>query len=126
MSNKAIGKCPLCEGRLTVSRLSCKKCNIDITGDFELNKFSYLDKEDLDFVETFLKCQGNLKDLQNSLGISYPTAKKQLDNVLNKLGYNIPVKNIDKIENIDILSRIEAGEITAKEAIEIIKSQTKN
>jgi hypothetical protein len=126
VSNKAIGKCPVCEGRLTVSRLSCKKCNIDITGDFELNKFSYLDKEDLDFVETFLKCQGNLKDVQNSLGISYPTAKKQLDNVLNKLGYNIPVKNIDKIENIDILSKIENGEITAREAVEIIKNQKNN
>jgi hypothetical protein len=45
---------------------------------------------------------------------------------LNKLGYNIPVKNIDKIENIDILSKIENGEITAREAVEIIKNQKNN
>lgn len=76
MTKKAIGKCPVCEGRLTISRLSCKKCNIDITGDFELSKFNYLNKDDLDFIETFLKCQGNLKDLQGIMGVSYPTAKK--------------------------------------------------
>lgn len=125
MLNKAIGKCPVCEGRLQVSRLSCKKCNIDITGDFELSKFSYLNKDELDFVETFLKCQGNLKDVQNILGISYPTAKKHLDNVLDKLGYNFSAKEVVKSNNLDILTQIENGEITAKEALEIIKDQKK-
>ena len=105
--------------KLIVSRLSCDSCNIDITGKFELNKFTYLEREQLEFVETFLRCQGNLKDVQNELGISYPTAKKQLDSVLEALGYTkAPEKNT---ENIDILAKIESGELTAKQAAELIK-----
>ena len=120
MAKKVFGNCPVCGKKLTVSRLSCDNCNIDITGKFELNKFTYLEKEQLDFVETFLRCQGNLKDVQSELGISYPTAKKQLDGVLEALGYTKPQEK--KNGNLDILARIESGELTAKQAAELIKS----
>lgn len=119
MAKKVFGNCPVCGQKLMVSRLSCNSCNIDITGQFELNKFTYLEKEQLEFVETFLRCQGSLKDVQTVLGISYPTAKKQLDGVLEALGYTQEPKK--KNENIDILSRVESGELTAKQAAELIK-----
>ena len=119
MAKKVFGNCPVCGQKLIVSRLSCDSCNIDITGQFELNKFTYLEKEQLEFVETFLRCQGSLKDVQTELGISYPTAKKQLDGVLEALGYTQEPKKTN--ENIDILSRIESGELTAKQAAELIK-----
>ena len=119
MAKKVFGTCPVCGQKLMVSRLSCDSCNIDITGKFELNKFTYLEKDQLEFVETFLRCQGSLKDVQTELGISYPTAKKQLDGVLEALGYT---KAPDKTtENMDILSRIESGELTAKQAADLIK-----
>lgn len=119
MAKKVFGNCPVCGQKLMVSRLSCDSCNIDITGKFELNKFTYLEKEQLEFVETFLRCQGSLKDVQTELGISYPTAKKQLDGVLEALGYTQISEKTN--ENIDILSRVESGELTAKQAAELIK-----
>ncbi len=119
MAKQVFGICPVCGQKLTVSRLSCDNCNIDITGTFELNKFTYLKKEQLVFVETFLRCQGSLKDVQSELGISYPTVKKQLDDVLEALGYT---KSPEKSnENMDILLKIESGDLTAKQAIELIK-----
>ena len=124
MAKQVIGKCPVCGGKLTVSRLTCESCNIDITGRFEMNKFSYLEKDELLFIETFLMCQGNLKDVQTTLGISYPTAKKQLDAVLEHLGYTAP-KAQPQSENLDILSKIESGELTAKQAAELIKKSRK-
>ena len=119
MAKKVFGNCPVCGQKLMVSRLSCDSCNIDITGKFELNKFTYLEKEQLEFVETFLRCQGSLKDVQTELGISYPTAKKQLDGVLEALGYTQISEKTN--ENIDILARVESGELTAKQAAELIK-----
>lgn len=121
MSKPVFGKCPVCGEKLTVTRLSCNHCNIDITGEFEMNRFSYLDREDLVFVETFLKCQGNLKDVQSELGISYPTAKKQLYAVLEKLGYK-PKKEFDSAE---ILDKVESGELTAVQAAELIRKKRK-
>ena len=119
MTKKVFGSCPVCGKKLTVTRLSCDGCNIDITGKFELNRFSYLEKEQLEFVETFLRCQGNLKDVQSTLGISYPTAKKQLDGVLEALGYTKPQERANS--NLDILAKIETGELTAKQAAELIR-----
>lgn len=120
MAKEVFGKCPVCGEKLSVTRLSCNSCNIDITGNFELNKFSYLNKDELMFVETFLRCQGNIKDVQTALGISYPTVKKQLDSVLESLGYTEKPKNQNG--NIDILNKIESGELTAKQAAELIKN----
>jgi len=126
MIKQVIGKCPICDNKLTVTRLTCKNCNLDMTGDFELSKFSYLKKDELDFIETFLRYQGNLKDVQNVLGISYPTAKKQLDNVLINLGYSAAeTKEENQNKNMDILQMVQNGEISMAEGVALIK-QNKN
>ena len=39
----------------------------------------------MQFCETFLRCRGNLKDVGALLGISYPTARNRLDELLDAL-----------------------------------------
>ena len=119
MKNEVIGTCPVCSHRLSVTRLSCSHCHTEITGDFALSKFSYLDKEELNFVETFMKAEGNIKEMERLLNISYPTVKKMLNNVLNKMGYESkPVINVDETE---ILEKLKNKEISVKEAAELLK-----
>ena len=55
MKKEVISKCPVCSHDLSITRLHCHNCEIEITGDFTLSKLHSLNREQLDFVLTFLK-----------------------------------------------------------------------
>lgn len=100
MSQEIIGYCPICNQKLVASKLTCHHCGLELSNDFSLNKFNYLKEDELTFVEIYLKCQGNLKELQKQFNISYPAAKKQLNKVLFALGFS----NIEKQSaNIELI-----------------------
>jgi hypothetical protein len=121
MKNEVIGICPLCANQLTVTRLSCHHCNTEINGDFNLSKFSYLSKDELYFVETFLKAEGNIKEMERVLNVSYPTVKKLLSNVLSKMGYES--KNYVEVDEADVLQKLKRKEISVQEATELLRGK---
>ena len=83
--NRLISKCPACHGTLRVSTLQCPDCGMELRNTFDLSPFDRLDKEQFEFLITFLKDRGNLKEVQSDMQISYPTAKKKLDELLAAL-----------------------------------------
>lgn len=85
MEKRALGLCPVCTNKLIVTELTCKNCNLQLKGEFSLNKYSYLTKEESKFLETFLQTEGSFKTVQERLGITYIKAKENLANVLDKL-----------------------------------------
>ncbi|MBP1943826.1 hypothetical protein J2Z26_003607 [Bacillus luteolus] len=87
--------------------------------DFELSKISLLSQDQLHFVETFLTCRGNIKEVEKELGISYPTVRGKLNDIISSLGYETPKKS-DQDEK-KILAMLENGEITPEEAIKLLK-----
>lgn len=93
MSYKAITVCPVCGKKLKITRLKCSGCRTSIENDFEFSKFDYLNKQQLKFIEVFIKCRGSIKDVEKELGISYPTVRAKLDEVINSLGYSVNEKN---------------------------------
>lgn len=126
---KAPGQCPVCGQKLIISKLSCNHCHTSIDGAFSPCKFCQLPKEQLEFIETFIQCRGNIKDVEKELNISYPTVRKNLDTVIQSLGYQI-----DKNENLDkenavwrqeILDALERGEISSKEAVKKLKESNR-
>lgn len=117
--NNVIGECPICHSDLYVTKLSCSNCNTEIGGHFKLSKFNYLSKEHLYFIEVFIKNRGNIKQIEKELGISYPTVKKNLDEVIVSLGYAVDVE--EKESKADIFRKLESGEITAIEAAKLLK-----
>ena len=40
MRKEVIGTCPVCQNSLLATRLSCNVCHTEITGEFELSRFS--------------------------------------------------------------------------------------
>ena len=84
--SKMISKCPCCSGTLNITSLQCPDCGVELRNTFELSVFDRLDKEQMEFLLSFLKYRGSLKSLQEELGISYPTVKKRLEELLIALG----------------------------------------
>lgn len=95
-----LSKCPACGDDLKVSTIKCCGCGLEIKNDFELTPFDRLNAEQYTFLVEFLKSQGNLKSVQNTLGLSYPTAKKKLSQLLTSLGLND--KALEIKEEIDM------------------------
>lgn len=118
LAYKVISKCPICSSKLFISKLKCSKCSTIIENDFEMSKFEYLSAEQLKFVEVFLKNRGNIKDVEKELGISYPTVRAKLDEVITSLGYKITKEPaVDKKKIVDML---EKGDITPDQAIKML------
>lgn len=52
------------------------------------------------------------------LGISYPTVRAKLDEVISSLGYSVVKPKA--IGNNEVIDMLEKGEITAEQAIKMI------
>lgn len=119
--NNVIGECPICKGELFVTKLKCNSCSTELSGEFTLSKFNHLSKEDLYFIEVFVKNRGSIKQVEKELGISYPTVKKNLDDVITSLGYYIAEEKEEKADQDEILEKLANGELTAAEAAKLLK-----
>jgi hypothetical protein len=119
MSYKLIKDCPVCGSTLKATRLSCVTCGTVIESDFELSRFEQLNKEQLNFIEIFLKNRGSIKDVEREMGISYPTVRGKLNDVIKSLGYSVHEEPLPDIA--DVISKLEKGNINIDEAIKNIK-----
>ena len=117
---QVISECPVCSKKLSVQRLKCQGCGTVIENDFKLSKFDYLNHDQLDFIEVFIKCRGSIKEVEKELGISYPTVRAKLDEVITSLGYTSKITPTTKSNN-EILDALEKGELSADEAIKALK-----
>ena len=136
--------CPVCGGAMMVTRLSCGRCGSALEGAFRVSataqagaakrsgssaarsepearfgRLGRLTAAQLEFVETFLRCRGVIKNVEDMLGISYPTVRARLNNVLAALGFTadeeLPAPD-DRQARREILADLAAGRITTEEA----------
>lgn len=125
MSREVIGICPICQDKLRVTQLSCKACGTQLNGAFELCKFCQLEKSQKYFAEIFIKNRGNIKEIEKEMGISYPTVRRLLDEVIEALGYKEEAKK-DAVNQSEILERLSKGEITSEQALKLLNGEAVN
>jgi hypothetical protein len=116
-------KCPACGATLEITELKCPKCGTEIRGNFPMDPFLSLSDSDREFLIAFLRSRGNMKEVQERLNISYPTAKNRLEKLLINLGI-YEKENFPKEQ--EILDALERGEITAEQAVRMIREARKN
>lgn len=121
MAREAIGKCPVCGNQTEVTRITCHSCDTVIEGHFTLCKFCKLTNDQKAFIDVFIKCRGNIKEVEKELGVSYPTVKNKLEDVASALGHKVEPEPIVPGKKKEILDKLNAGEISVEEAIEQMK-----
>jgi len=115
--------CPACESMLEITELKCLTCGTTLQGEFPINKLLSLSGEESRFLIAFLRSRGNIKEVQERLGISYPTVKNRLDKLLITLGL---FEKSEGLKEKEILDTLERGEISPSEAIKLIKEVKQN
>jgi hypothetical protein len=80
--------CPSCASTLKVKSLVCEKCSTEVSGIFSLPLLASLTQQEQDFIVDFVKCSGSLKIMAQNLGLSYPTVRNLLDDIILKITTN--------------------------------------
>ncbi len=117
-------KCPLCGGDVTVTRIYCRNCDTTIEGHFQGGPFSQLTPEQLAFIEMFVRNEGRINRMENELGLSYPTIRNRLHEVIRALGYEPGGEEPAGISNElrqRVLEDLDQGRISAEEAMRILQ-----
>lgn len=97
-----------------VERVRLVRSGIRIEGEFELPPLARLSAEDQIFVMAFVRCDGSIKELERTFGISYPTVKNRLSRIARQFEF---VETLPISPQEDVLMQLESGEITTDEAI---------
>jgi hypothetical protein len=97
-----------------------------LEGHFSLGRLYQLSQEQLQFVETFVRCEGKITRVEQEMGMSYPAIRSRLTEVIRALGYEVgetTEKGISPEERQDILTRIARGELSADEGIDLLRGE---
>lgn len=122
MKKEVIGVCPVCDNKLKVTQLTCRRCGTTISGEFELCKFCQLHKDQKYFAEIFIKNRGNIKEIEKELGVSYPTVRRLLDEIIEALGYKEAARK-DLVNQSEVLEKLSKGELTSEQALKLLNGE---
>ena len=128
-----------------MTRLHCPNCDTTIEGEFDpgatgareqgifspeqlkpLAPFSRLSADQLQFVLTFVRCEGRFNRMEEEMDLSYPTLRNRLNEIIRTMGYEPPREETvasrpepampGPAERQSILDLLSQGEIDLEEA----------
>ncbi len=121
-------QCPVCGDELRVTRLHCDGCGTALEGVFGLGRWLRLNRDQLAFAEVFIKRRGKIKDVEDELGISYPTVVGRLNELIAAMGYDVQPEVVDERPAADraarrqqILDELASGDLTATAAAQRLR-----
>lgn len=124
-------QCPVCGEEPRVTRLHCDGCGTAIEGVFSLGPWQRLNRDQLAFAELFIKRRGKIKDVEDELGVSYPTVVARLNELLAAMGFDSsgappppsdePESNGRGPQRQQILDELAAGTISAGDAAQRLR-----
>ena len=112
-------QCPYCTQPMAVSRMTCRDCHVSIDAIFPIPRLANLPSEHQRFIEIFILAGGNLKQMAEQAGVSYPTVRSRLDKVIEALR-----QEISRTQQVrgTILDAVSESKDLADEAAKIIKA----
>ena len=107
-----------------MAQYHCESCDTRIEGRFSNSAFPGLTAEQIDFVKTFVRCEGKITRVETELGLSYPTVRNRLHEVIRAMGFE-PRREDSADTAADkrraVLNDLDAGRISADEAMQALR-----
>lgn len=121
--NPILSTCPVCEERLSITRMHCRNCDTTIDGHFDLGRFGRLHSDQLNFLEIFIRCEGKLSRMEPEMGMSYPTLRARLNEIINAMGFPVQpaTERISDDERHRILDELASGKLSSEEAMRFLE-----
>ena len=116
-------KCPGCAGGLDITAVACAVCQLEIKGSVRSHWLIGLDSDQLDFLLTFVRCRGVIRDIEAILGVSYPTVRSRIDQLVDAVEQRLDESQSSATQldsRIDILNRLASGEISPERAMALL------
>ncbi|MBO5217592.1 MAG: DUF2089 family protein [Alistipes sp.] len=85
--------CPSCGDGLRVKAMHCPTCQTRVEGDYQLPAIMKLSEEEQEFITDFVLCSGSLKEMAQRMGLSYPSVRNRLDDIIELLKANMKNDN---------------------------------
>ena len=86
MVRKILESCPSCGGRIEIGEVHCTRCDTQVRARYRPCDFCALTEEQSTFLRIFVLSRGNLSEVEKRLGVSYPTVRAKLDEIIERLG----------------------------------------
>ena len=122
----SLNKCPVCGDNLLVARYHCDTCDTVIEGRFENSAFPGLTAEQIEFVKTFVRCEGKINRMEGELNLSYPTIRNRLHETIRAMGFE-PGKDesldVSEEKRHSVLEDLDAGKISAEAAMRMLRGE---
>jgi hypothetical protein len=124
-------QCPITGGAIVVTRFYCPDADISIEGNFAVEPapFGQLTADQLKFVEIFVRNEGKLNRMEDELGLSYPTIRSRLHEIIRALGFEPgkdepvppPPAPVPTPDRKAVLADLDAGRISFEEAMKLLQ-----
>ncbi len=124
----APSSCPICQSEMTITSLHCSSCDTTLEGRFVSNQLANLSSEQLDFILTFVRCEGKLNRIEmeeKERWGSYPSIRNRLLEVIRALGYEPGREDPGDPSEArrSALENLAAGRINTETAIRILRGE---
>ncbi|MFQ5408634.1 MAG: DUF2089 family protein [Anaerolineales bacterium] len=83
-----------------------------------------MNAEQIAFIESFVRNEGKLNRLEAELGLSYPTVRSRLHEVIRAMGYELnqePSSQLSEADRRKILEDLDQGRISSEEAMRLLQ-----
>jgi hypothetical protein len=108
---------------LYVERVRCSTCGSAVEGRFTQEWPAKLSREQLNFVRVFVTCGGKIKDVEQALGVSYPTVVSRLDEIIQAISALETQPAEPSRSRREILEQLSRGELDAQGAERLLKGR---
>src|SRR3989304_1687297 len=130
-----LNQCPKCSSDLEITKYTCQNCETVIEGRFSGCAFCGLNDDDRLFALVFIQTEGNMRDVERLMGISYPTIKSRIAKLNQELrGESLmavltppprQMANVLRMEKkAEILDKLANGEIAPDEAARLLRGES--
>jgi hypothetical protein len=111
-------ECPYCGTAMAVTQMTCEPCRVSVTAAFPMSRLASLPVEHQRFIEMFVLASGNLKEIAEQVGVSYPTIRSRLDKLIELL--RAEIAKTQRVRG-NVLDAVEPGKTNAEDAARLIK-----